>query len=833
MFMSWLTSTFKRIESHGWILILLVAAGARWAALDLIPPGTKYDTASSGVYALNVVFNGSRPFYINPSGAPEPLMVYLQALAISLFGVDVFALRFLSAAVGIIVVALLYAFARDITRDNRVALIAAFALAVAVEPTHVTRTGLRATLVPLFEMAWLLLFWRGWRTGRLGPFLSAGAILGLGFYTYLATLFVPVVAAGLWLHQFLFARADWRARLRPMGIMVAAAFVLVIPRLIFQVRFPQAAVQRAAQVSILQNPEVQTLGMVGALGKHLIDEVSLFGIAWQGELYNVLHRPLLDPFLFLCFLVGLVVTLAHYKRVEYAWAPLALVVMLLPDILGGSEVSPNELRTIGVIPPTYFLVGLGSVACLDWASRAQRLRSVVLVLIVLALGTGTIVGWRDYWGDYAAAALKGPDADYNRTEMAEAQWITQQREPVILPLNEYARSPVHFLTGERAAYLQSAFNVGSSPQMRPLPAHAWVLLPLDETRPRTEGKDYVPDPVAFVRIDDVTVSILPPAQKDVGAILAQREPTEEIRDSLGSLVALAFWVDDPSSLFEFQAPALQPVLAQLSQGISLVAAAVSPSDMEPGSSVDVSLFWRAEHPVSDDEIIFVHVLDVHQDTVVGADIIPALGAYPTYLWKPGELVATHHVLKLPTDTDPGEYSVEVGMYNILNESRLDVWDVAHETMDSRLVVGTFDVSAPKTTAVPQHIQTARFARAIRLLGWDAPTRAKPGAPVPISFYWQSLSRVSKDYTIYVHLLDEKGSIVAQADHQPLGGQYPTSLWQVGDQVHDPFVLLLPPDLPIGAYRIEIGWYNLQTGTRLMLNDGTDRLFLNLSLQIGP
>ncbi len=835
----WLSRFSRRVQSHGWIFVLLIAAGTRWWALDAVPPGLKYDTASSGVYALNVLFNGARPFYVNPSGASEPLMVYLQALGIALFGVNAFALRFLSAAAGILVVALLYALARETTRDTRVALIAAFALAVAVEPTHVTRTGLRATLVPLFETAWLLLFWRGWRTAEWRYFIATGAILGLGFYTYLAALAVPLIAAGLWVHQFLFARARWRARLLPTGTLVLVMFVLVLPRLVFQFSFPQAAVQRAAQVSLFQNPDVTTLGVLGALGRHALEELSLFGLAWQGELYNVLHHPLLDPFLFFCFLIGLLVCLRRGKRMTYAWALLSLVLMLLPDLLGANEPSPNELRTIGVVPPAYFLVGVGAVAALDLASRFDVLRAVIPApgltgLLLLGLTVSSIAGLWDYWGVYAAAVREGPDEDYNRTEIAQAQWIAQQREAVLMPLNEYARSPIHFLVGSRAAVLQSALDVGTNRSLHSLPAHAWVLLPLDETRPRTEGKDYVPDPAAFVWVDADRVRILPPAQRDVQAALAGREPTAEIRDSLGQVVAHAFWVDDPSALFQFEAPGSQPSVAQFSEGITLVAAAVDRAVLEPGDSVGVSLFWRAARPISDDQVIFVHALDVHSDTVAGLDVIPALGVYPTYLWKPGELVATHHVLKLPAKADPGTYRVEVGLYNILNQERLDVTDLAEQSVDSRVVVGAFELDVDHTTMPqPGHTQTADFGSAIRLLGWDAPASAGPGKDVAVTLYWQATAPVSRDYTIFAHLLDANGKIVAQSDHQPFDGQYPTSLWPVGRPVIDRFSISIPPGVASGDYALKVGWYDWQTGRRLPLVDGTDYLILNAPLRLQP
>ncbi|MGE5263714.1 MAG: ArnT family glycosyltransferase, partial [Acidobacteriota bacterium] len=613
-------SVLKQIQSGAWIFVLLIAAWTRWFALDSLPPGIKYDATSSGIYALDIVYRGVRPFYIIPSGAPEPLMVYLQALAVSFFGIDNFTLRFLSAMIGIVVVALLYALTKETTRDDGIALVAAFTLAVAVEPINVTRTGLRATLVPLFVTAWLLCFRRAWAGGRSRDFAAAGLILGLGVYTYIATLATWFIAVGLWIHQFLFARPRWRASLLQFGGSIAIAIILAIPRLSFQMTYPSAALNRASEVSIFQNPAIQTVGLGSVIAGRLLDYIRMFGIQWQGELYNVLHQPLLDPFLFVCFLTGLVVCLTRLREVDWAWAPLTLAVMLLPDLLGANEPSPNELRTIGVITPAFFLVGVGALVLLQFASRRVRWRTVPTVILILALLASAAIGLQAYFYNFATAAREGPDADYNRTEIAEAQWIRRQSEPVFLPLNEYARSPVHFMTSAHAPQLESALDADGRLDPSVLSGRAWVLFPVDDSRPRTEGRSYIDDPVAFVLVSGPRVLVLPPAGDPIDMARFDRVPREEIRDSQGNLVANAYRVDDPAKLFQFELMPAQAPLAQFSQGITLVAATLDDSRVEPGASIGVSLFWRAERPLTGDYVIFAHVLDSDGHLVTGADV---------------------------------------------------------------------------------------------------------------------------------------------------------------------------------------------------------------------
>lgn len=78
--------------------------------------------------------------------------------------------------------------------------------------------------------------------------------------------------------------------------------------------------------------------------------------------------------------------------------------------------------------------------------------------------------------------------------------------------------------------------------------------------------------------------------------------------------------------------------------------------------------------------------------------------------------------------------------------------------------------------------------------------------------------MERDYTVFVHLTNGKGQIVAQQDNQPQGGAYPTSIWDEGEVVKDEYALPLYPDLPPGEYQLRVGMYLLETLERLPLLD---------------
>lgn len=107
---------------------------------------------------------------------------------------------------------------------------------------------------------------------------------------------------------------------------------------------------------------------------------------------------------------------------------------------------------------------------------------------------------------------------------------------------------------------------------------------------------------------------------------------------------------------------------------------------------------------------------------------------------------------------------------------------------------------------------------VRLAGYDLPEplHLVPGATLPLTLTWESLASTGNDYTVFVHLVGADGRPLAQVDSQPLGGDYPTSYWDVGERLADPYRVSIPVDLPPGEYALLTGMYLLSTEERLPL-----------------
>jgi len=110
---------------------------------------------------------------------------------------------------------------------------------------------------------------------------------------------------------------------------------------------------------------------------------------------------------------------------------------------------------------------------------------------------------------------------------------------------------------------------------------------------------------------------------------------------------------------------------------------------------------------------------------------------------------------------------------------------------------------------------------IRLRGYSLrPKTPYPGDFLLLTLYWEALRPIPHSYTVFVHLLNQEGRLVAQIDSPPAGGAFPTSEWVPGEEVLDHYAIRLPPDLIPGPYQLNVGMYLWPAMTRLpVLKDG--------------
>ena len=259
-----------------------------------------------------------------------------------------------------------------------------------------------------------------------------------------------------------------------------------------------------------------------------------------------------------------------------------------------------------------------------------------------------------------------------------------------------------------------------------------------------------------------------------------------------------------------------PSQIQFGEEIGLAGFAVASATVKPGESLLVDLYWGALQEIDHNYRVNLRLLDADWYTIAHVGAVPYQGRYATLLWSPGDIFLDRYTLPpAAASAAPGRGRVVLSLHPWHEpETALPV-TVNGVPVGNELTVAYLKI-APLNPPIyqPKWEINTTFAQEAILLGYDAPETAVPGASLPIVLYWQALAPSGRDYTVFIHLLDRDGSLVAQADGPPQQNRYPTSIWESGEQIKDEHILHLLPDLSTGSYQLVVGLYDLESGQRL-------------------
>jgi 4-amino-4-deoxy-L-arabinose transferase-like glycosyltransferase len=170
-------------------------------------------------------------------------------------------------------------------------------------------------------------------------------------------------------------------------------------------------------------------------------------------------------------------------------------------------------------------------------------------------------------------------------------------------------------------------------------------------------------------------------------------------------------------------------------------------------------------------------------------------AYPRREWRAGDAVLTWFDLAPRPSAPTGGYWLDTGFYGYTSGE-----PVASVRLGALRVAGVSPPAGP--------VQAVFGDGELALAGV-----ARSGLDVTLT--WQALSAPRGDYTVFVHLLDGSGRLIAQHDGPPQDGAFPTSLWQPGDTAADIHHLA---GETAGAESIEVGLYRRPSLERLAAVD---------------
>jgi hypothetical protein len=259
---------------------------------------------------------------------------------------------------------------------------------------------------------------------------------------------------------------------------------------------------------------------------------------------------------------------------------------------------------------------------------------------------------------------------------------------------------------------------------------------------------------------------------------------------------------------------MTPTSLRIGDRAELVGYRTDPSVARPGDTIKVILYWHVLGPIEHDFSVFVKLFGRDAREIGVLNSYPGLGNFPTSRWQAGQVIEDVYPIRIAGDAEvPVLAAISVGWYDSLDRYAVEQTDPQGNPTS---FVG--HVKLVPTQWPPAPAETlANFADQIHLADYEI--EKSDGSSLRLRLEWVSQSSPDRDLTVFAHVVDEQGQILAQQDQPPLAGGYPTSFWGEGEVIHDWIAVPLPADWDGSeAAAISVGLYDSVTGERLPVLD---------------
>ena len=136
---------------------------------------------------------------------------------------------------------------------------------------------------------------------------------------------------------------------------------------------------------------------------------------------------------------------------------------------------------------------------------------------------------------------------------------------------------------------------------------------------------------------------------------------------------------------------------RLGPSIRLVGYDLAQNTVAAGDSLALTLYWQTDEPLTARYKVFTHLLGEVFNADTGnfiwgqVDSEPANGETPTTTWTPDEIIADRYTIPVAAGAPAGPYTLEVGLYGLVNGQRLPVFEANGQPVGDTINLGTVTV----------------------------------------------------------------------------------------------------------------------------------------------
>lgn len=399
-------------------LIVIIATFLRFYQLGVNPPSLNWDETSLGYNAYSILKTGSDeygtflPLNIRSfDDYKPPMYAYLTIPFVAVFELNEFAVRFPSAVAGVLTVITMYFLVKELLFKwegqprERIALVAAFFLAISPWHLQFSRAAFEGNIGLFFFVAGLWLFLKGLKNSKL--FLASIIFFILSLYSYHSfRLLIPLLLGFL-------AVVFWKdlVRKRIISLAVIILFMFFAAPVYLSFLTTRESGSRLSMVTIFSDPNfIESSIAQIELAKNNNDPIGIllgnrrlvFGLAVvKGYLdhFNpdflflhgdggVQHHAVDMGMLYLWdlpfILLGIYVLLNRRNRYAAVIFALFLFAPLPAAITTGT---PHPVRAIAMVPGLHIFAAVGVVFFIErlLKSKYRFYRSVLLMVVFSTL----------------------------------------------------------------------------------------------------------------------------------------------------------------------------------------------------------------------------------------------------------------------------------------------------------------------------------------------------------------------------------------------------------------------------------------------------------------
>jgi hypothetical protein len=129
-----------------------------------------------------------------------------------------------------------------------------------------------------------------------------------------------------------------------------------------------------------------------------------------------------------------------------------------------------------------------------------------------------------------------------------------------------------------------------------------------------------------------------------------------------------------------------PLEANLNGQVRFLGYDLETTSVEPGDTLHLTLYWQALAEMDEAYTVFTHVLDKDSRMWGQRDSLPMGGTLPTSCWVKDEIIVDEYDIPIQPDAPPGQYVIEIGMYQLETGQRLPVIGLEGQVIDDRILL---------------------------------------------------------------------------------------------------------------------------------------------------